>query len=126
AAMKALIALLALAAAVSTATLTQQLTSIAAKAPATVGVAAVDLDTGKAVAIRGDDRFPMGSVFKLPVALTFLRQADAGKFRLADKVTVLVAVFAPGFSPIRDNAHGQPVTMTYGEILAAMLRRSDN
>lgn len=123
--MKALVAVLALAVA-STATLTQQLTAIIVKTPATVGVAAVDLQSGRSVAIRGDERFPMGSVFKLPVALTFLRQVDAGKFRLGDAVTIPVSDFAPGFSPIRDEAHGQPVTMTYGAILAAMLRDSDN
>ena len=123
--MKALIASIALAV-VSTTTLTQQLTAIIAKTPATVGVAAVDLKSGSLIAIRGDERFPMASVFKVPVALTFLRQVDAGKFHLDEKVTIPVSIFAPGFSPIRDHAHGQPVTMTYGEVLAAMLRDSDN
>ncbi|MCU1350451.1 MAG: beta-lactamase class [Acidobacteria bacterium] len=122
--MKALIALLLLA--VSTSTLTQQIAAIAAKAPATIGVAALDLDRGRRVSIRGDERFPMGSVFKVPVALAFLRRVDAGEFKLGEKVTIPVSSFAPGFSPIRDKAKGQPVTMTYGEILAAMLRDSDN
>jgi beta-lactamase class A len=113
-------------AATSTATLRQQVAVIAANAPATIGVSAVDLRTGRTFSLRGDERFPMGSVFKLPVALTFLRLVDAGRFRLEDPVTIPVSSFAPGFSPIRDRAHGQPVTMTYGEILAAMLRDSDN
>lgn len=123
--MKALLAVLALAAS-ATATLMQQITVIAAKAPATIGVAAVDLETGRTVAFRGDERFPMGSAFKLPVALAFLKRVDAGEFRLSDPVTIPVSAFAPGFSPIRDQAKGQPVTMTYGAILAAMLRDSDN
>jgi len=123
--MKALIAFIVLAAA-STATLEQQVAAIAATVPATIGVAVVDLKSGRTFTLRGDERFPMGSVFKLPVALTFLRLVDAGRFRLDDRVTIPIAVFAPGFSPIRDNAKGQPVTMTYGEILAAMLRDSDN
>jgi beta-lactamase class A len=123
--MKALIAFIALAA-LSTTTLTQRLETIAARVPATVGIAAIDLKSGTRVAVRGEERFPMGSVFKLPVALEFLRRVDRGEFRLDTKVTIPVSAFAPGFSPIRDRAHGQPVTMTYGEILAAMLRDSDN
>lgn len=124
--MKALLAFVALAAATATTTLTQQLQTIAAKVPAVVGVAAVDLSSGRSVSLRGDERFPMGSVFKLPVALEFLRRVDRGEFRLAESVTIPVSAFAPGFSPIRDRANGKPVTMTYGEILAAMLRDSDN
>ena len=124
--MKAFLALLALAAATATTTLPQQLSTIVANVPAVVGVAAVDLKSGRSVSLRGDERFPMGSVFKLPVALEFLRRVDRGEFRLADSVTIPVSAFAPGFSPIRDRANGQPVTMTYADILAAMLRDSDN
>jgi beta-lactamase class A len=122
--MKAPLALLFFA--LSTAALTQRLTTIAADAPATIGVAAVDLTNDARVAIRGDERFPMGSVFKFPVALAFLRLVDAGQFRLADEVTIPVEAFAPGFSPIRDAANGKPVRMTYRAIVTAMLRDSDN
>jgi beta-lactamase class A len=59
--------------------LEQRITAIAAKAPATFGVAALDLETGRRVALRGDERFPMGSVFKFPVALAFLHRVDAGE-----------------------------------------------
>ena len=99
---------------------------VAEHAPATVGVAAVNLETGKAVRIRAGERFPMGSVFKFPVALTFLRLVDQKKFNLDAKVTIPVSSFGPGFSPIRDHANGKPVTMSYREIVAAMLRDSDN
>lgn len=124
--MKAFVALLALAATAATSTLQQQIAAIAAKVPAVVGVAAVDLKSGKSVSLRGDERFPMGSVFKLPVALEFLRRVDRKEFNLGESVTIPVSTFAPGFSPIRDHANGKPVTLTYGEILAAMLRDSDN
>jgi beta-lactamase class A len=99
---------------------------VADHAPATMGVAAVDLESGRSVRIRADERFPMGSVFKFPTALTFLRLVDQKKFDLDAKVTIPVSAFAPGYSPIRDNAHGKPVTMTYRDIVIAMLRESDN
>lgn len=106
--------------------LDDRIAAIAAKAPATVGVAALDVETGRRVALRADDRFPMGSVFKFPVALELLRRVDAGDFSLDAQITIPPSDFGPGFSPIRDNANGRPVTMTYGAILTAMLRDSDN
>jgi beta-lactamase class A len=106
--------------------LQQRIGAIAAKAPATVGVAALDLELGRQVAVRGDERFPLGSVFKFPVALAFLHRVDAGEFSLESSITIRTQDFSVGFSPIRDNARGQPINMTYGAILGAMLRDSDN
>src|SRR5690242_16928051 len=107
-------------------TLDARIAAIIAKVPATVGVAALDLETGRRVSIRGGERFPMGSVFKFPVALAFLKRIDAGEFSLDTSITIQPSEFCPvGRSPIRDNAKGQPVTMTYAAILDAMLRDSD-
>jgi beta-lactamase class A len=103
-----------------------RIAAIAAKAPATIGVAALDVETGRRAALRADERFPMGSVFKFPVALAFLERVDSGQFSLDASVTIQPNEFSVGFSPIRDNAKGKPVTMTYAAILAAMLRDSDN
>jgi beta-lactamase class A len=108
------------------AALEERVAKIAAAAPATVGVAAIDLESGRQISVRGDERFPMGSVFKLPVALAFLARVDRGDFSLASNATIEPSDFAPGFSPIRDQAHGQPVTLTYEQIVVAMLGASDN
>jgi beta-lactamase class A len=106
--------------------LQERVTQLAAAAPATVGVAAIDLESGRQISVRGDERFPMGSVFKFPVALAFLERVDHGDFALSARVTIDPSDFAPGYSPIRDNAHGKPVTLTYEEILVANLGASDN
>jgi beta-lactamase class A len=103
-----------------------RIAAIAAKAPATVGVAALDVDTGRTAGIRAEESFPMGSVFKFPVALAFLKRVDSGEFSLDASLTIQPKDFSVGFSPIRDNAKGRPVTMTYGAVLTAMLRDSDN
>lgn len=99
---------------------------ILAATPATVGISVVDLDTGRRFAIRGGERFPMGSVFKFPVALAVLQRVDRGEMKLADPVVIQPSEFAPGFSPIRVGANGAPVSTTVGELLTAMLRDSDN
>jgi beta-lactamase class A len=107
--------------------LESRITAIAAKVPATFGIAALDLETSRRVSVRGGDRFPMGSVFKFPVALAFLPRVDKGDFSLDASVTIEPKDLCPvGFSPIRDNANGKAVTTTYGALLQAMLRDSDN
>jgi len=90
------------------------------------GYAALNLETGRRIEVRGDERFPMGSVFKLPTAIALLRRVDRGQFHLDQSVTIAPDEFVGGWSPIRDNAHGKPVTMTLGELLRAMLGDSDN
>lgn len=91
-----------------------------------IGVAAIDLDTGWTYAVHAEEHFPMGSVYKVPIALAVLRAVDLGELHLAEKVTLQSKDFSPGFSPIRDKAHGKPVTMTVEELLDATVRTSDN
>ena len=90
------------------------------------GYAALNLDSGRHIAERGDERFPMGSVFKFPTAIALMRRVDAGEFKLDQSVTITPDEFSLGYSPIRDNAHGEPVTMTLRELLESMLGVSDN
>jgi beta-lactamase class A len=93
---------------------------------ATAGVAALDLDTGRAMSVREAERFPMGSVYKLPIAITVLHAIDTGALSFDQQVTIQPSDFAPGYSPIRDKANGKPVTMTVEAIVATMVSDSDN
>lgn len=93
---------------------------------ATIGVTAVHLETGQRLGVRATERFPMGSVYKFPIALTVLQQVDAGKLSLSQSVTIEPRDFSPGHSPLRDEAHGKPVTMTLRELLRYMVSLSDN
>lgn len=92
----------------------------------TIGYSAIDLDTGRTVSHHAEQRFPMGSVFKFPLSLAVLHLVDEKKFDLDRQYTIQPSDFSPGFSPIRDNAHGQPVTMTLREIVRYTLGMSDN
>ncbi|HEX8171668.1 MAG TPA: serine hydrolase [Thermoanaerobaculia bacterium] len=91
------------------------------KTHAVFGVSAMDLDTGRTVSVRGNQRFPMASVFKFPIALSVIRHVP-----LDEPVTIEPQDFSLGWSPLRDAAKGQPLHMTTGELLASMLRDSDN
>ena len=96
------------------------------KSDATIGVAAIHLESGERVSVRGNERFPMGSVYKFPIALTLLRRVDVGAISLQRTITIEPKDFAPGWSPLRDGANGEPITLTVGELARHMVANSDN
>jgi beta-lactamase class A len=108
------------------ATLQSQIATIAAQTDATVGVTAIDLESGRRISIHGGDHFPMASVFKFPVALVVLQRVDAGEFKLDDAITIQPSQFSRGHSPLRDSANGKPVTATVRRLIELMVVESDN
>lgn len=96
------------------------------KSDAVIGVTAIDLDSGARASVRGNERFPMGSVYKFPIALATLRLVDIGRLRLDQEVTIEPKDFSPGHSPVRDRAHGEAVTLTVRELLRETVAISDN
>lgn len=93
---------------------------------AVIGVTAIHLESGNRVSIRGSERFPMGSVYKFPIALAVLRRVETGTLSLAQELTIEPKDFSVGHSPLRDEANGQPVTMSIRELLRYMVSLSDN
>ena len=124
----ALLSVSALPAAGSTdAALEAALTRLAKQTPGTAGISVLHLESGASAAVRGDERFPMMSVYKLPIAIHTLRDVDAGRLDLAERVTLTSVHRRPGFSPIAESiAAAGAVTMSVGEILEAVVIRSDN
>jgi beta-lactamase class A len=96
------------------------------KSDAGIGVTAVHVESGRRVSVRGAERFPMGSVYKFPIALAVLRRVDTGTLSLGQLVMIEPKDFAPGWSPLRDGANGQALTLTVAELLAQMVSVSDN
>ncbi|MEA2236894.1 MAG: beta-lactamase class [Thermoanaerobaculia bacterium] len=108
------------------ATLQSQIETIAKQTDAVVGVSVFDLESGRHITIHGQDRFPMASVFKFPVALAVLQHVDAGEFHLDDNVTIEPSQFSRGHSPLRDSANGKAVTVTVRRLIELMVSESDN
>jgi beta-lactamase class A len=96
------------------------------KSDAVVGVTAIHIETGRRITERGHERFPMGSVYKFPIALAVLYRVDNGTLSLRQEVTIEPKDFSPGHSPLRDDAHGRPITLTVRELLRHMVSISDN
>jgi beta-lactamase class A len=77
------------AAAASSASLTnleQQLSSMVANKSADVGIAALDLNTGETVSIKGNTPFPMASTVKVAIAALYLADVDHGQRSLDDTI----------------------------------------
>jgi len=66
--------------------LEQQLSSFVAGKSADVGIAALDLNTGESISIKGNTPFPMASTVKVAVAALYLSQVDHGQRSLDDTV----------------------------------------
>ena len=96
------------------------------KSDAIIGVTAIHLESGKRLSVRSGERFPMGSVYKFPIALTVLKRVDAGTISLDQSVTIEPKDFGPGWSPLRDRANGRAITLTVRDLLMHMVSNSDN
>src|SRR3954447_5206007 len=70
----------------SLSTLEQQLSSLLSSKSADVGIAALDLNTGETVSIKGNTPFPMASTVKVAIAALYLAQVDNGRRSLDDTI----------------------------------------
>jgi len=64
----------------------QQLASLVSGSSTDVGIAALDLNTGESVSIKGDTPFPMASTVKVAIAALYLSQVDHGQKTLDDTI----------------------------------------
>src|SRR5947209_17814277 len=67
--------------------LEQQLSSLVANKSADIGIAALDLNTGETVSIKGNTPFPMASTVKVAIAALYLAQVDNGRRSLDDTIS---------------------------------------
>ena len=66
--------------------LERQLEYIASAKGSDVGIAALDLQTGETVAVKGHTPFPMASTMKIAVAALYLSQVEHGRRSLDDTI----------------------------------------
>jgi beta-lactamase class A len=110
----------------STAGLRSQIEKIAEAAQGKVGVTATVLETGESVALRGEQQFPMQSVYKFPIGMATLHLVDQGKLKLQQKVHVDKDEYVRQgqYSPLRDK-YPQGVTVSLEELLRLAVSESD-
>jgi len=98
---------------------------IAQSTDGTLGAAAMPLPSGRLVSLHGDQRFPLLSVCKLPLAMHVLAMVDEGRFALDQPIEVLPRDVWSGVSPI---AERWPAERRFPliEMIELMVARSDN
>ena len=103
----------------------QKWKTIEQAAPPRFGFAAIHIESGKTLAIDGQARYPMGSVYKALIALTVLDLADQGKLRLDQPIELRKEDLNGGYSPLREAFH-PGLTLSIEELLRHMVSISDN
>ncbi|HKX31715.1 MAG TPA: class A beta-lactamase, subclass A2 [Blastocatellia bacterium] len=100
---------------------------IAGSSQGRVGAAVLLLESGKSAEINGDERFPMQSVYKLPIAMAVLDRVDRGSLKLEQKVKVQKSELVPDAlqSPLRDKYPQGDVELPLRELLHYNVSESD-
>ncbi|WP_293486069.1 class A beta-lactamase [Phenylobacterium sp.] len=102
------------------------LDAIAARAaPGVLGVGLANLESGQAFLLNGERRFPMQSVFKLPLAAAVLAEVDAGRARMDERFELTEEQLSPQHSPI---SAAWPARRSFSlrDLLEATVVESDN
>ncbi len=106
--------------------LTRQIEQIAKTAGGRTGGAATVLETGESVSLNATERFPMLSVYKLPIAMTVLSQTDAGKLKLDQKLRIEKKDVYKTSRVVNSEKYPNGAELTVEELLRAMISESDN
>ena len=105
--------------------LEMQLVALANASAGRIGVAALDLDSGRQVAVLGDQPFPMASTSKIAIVATFLAGVDQGKWSLESRYPLMLPVpskrFSSAVAPVRPGAE-----LSARQLIELALTRSDN
>ncbi len=100
------------------------LAALERRAGGRLGVAILDTAAGRVVGHRQDERFAMCSTFKLPLAAVVLREADAGRLRLDERLTFTKADML-SYAPVT-RTHLAEGGMTVAALTEATQQTSDN
>ena len=101
-----------------------KLHAIALEAGGTLGVKVVHLESGRAAGLNALGRFPMASVFKLPIAVVVLAKVDSGELTLDQQVEVRPGELRRTGPKVDSWKPGSSVPL--GRLLDAMMTTSDN
>ncbi|MBW8684462.1 class A beta-lactamase, subclass A2 [Chitinophaga rhizophila] len=106
-------------------TIRQKIATIAATARGHVGMAMMSLEDGDTITLNGYDRYPMQSVFKVPLAIAVLDQVDKGKLSLDQLIHIRKEELLPTWSPI-GKKFPEGTDMKLRDVLAYTVSQSDN
>lgn len=103
-----------------------QLESIQHSGGGRMGVAGLDLQSGRRLSFRGRECFPLASVAKLPLAVAVLDRVDRGDERLTRTIAIEAGDVVPGGAVPGESALQAGETAPLEILLERMLVDSDN
>ncbi len=105
--------------------LAERLRVISSRAGGTVGVAVIHVETGRVVSIDGAKPLPLYSVFKLPLAVSVLKDVEENRLLLEKRIRITPEDVVPG-SQFNLDLWRRPVERSVRELLEVSIVRSDN
>jgi beta-lactamase class A len=99
--------------------------TIAAESDGIAGAAALHLGSGRRADLNGDDRFPLASVCKLPIAMAILEMVAERKLSLGLRMEIPPYDVWPGVSPIAERWPKEK-WFRLDETVELMIEKSDN
>jgi beta-lactamase class A len=97
-----------------------------AKLDGVLGVAAIDLSTGRRWSYHGGTVFPQASSIKIPIMIEMFKAERAGAFSFDDRVTLAASEYVGGSGDLQKGLLKGPVNTTIRELVSEMIRSSDN
>lgn len=94
---------------------------------ATVAVSVRGFDNGFSLNIKGNEKLPMQSVFKLHIAMAVLDRIDKGEFTIDQKIFIPRGHLLPNtHSPLRDEYTRGDLKIRLSELIKYTVAKSDN
>ena len=106
--------------------LQREIARLSAVSGGTVGVTAIHLETGRRVSQNGNDRFPMASSFKVPIAVQLLTRVDKGEVKLDQMIEIKESDLHPGSGTLSDLFNKGGLALSVRNLMELMLLISDN
>ena len=106
--------------------LVAELSELAARCDGTVGVSALHLPSGREVHLNADQRYPMASTYKLPIAVSVLRCIDQGELEWTREIPIREGDLHPGSGSLQHEYRGPHTRLTLEALFHRMLTESDN
>jgi len=90
------------------------------------GASVVHLETGRRVSLNAQERFPMASSYKIPIAIEVLQKVDDGELRLDQMVTLEAYDLHPGSGTLSVLFNKPGVALSIRNLMELTLLISDN
>ncbi len=106
--------------------LQQNITDLIKDKNLNLGVAVYSESKGNIVNINENAKFPMQSVYKLPIAIAFLDRVDKAKYSISDSIEILEKDLLPNtWSPFRDK-YPKGTQISIFDFISYVVAMSDN